>query len=70
MMYNLIFKTIVAFIITGVLVPYIQSETAAEHQSALRTLIRTAVAAEQIYIGTGRGREKSLMRSSGWPTWG
>jgi hypothetical protein len=51
--------TLIAAIITAVVVPYIRSKTTVQQQEALVSLIKIVVAAaEQIYSGIGRGAEK------------
>ena len=46
-------------VITAVGVPYIRSRTTAQQQAELSGWVRTAVsAAEQLYTGSGRGKEK------------
>ena len=50
---------LIAAVITGVIVPYIKSRTSAQQQEELLLWVRVAVtAAEQIYTGTGLGKEK------------
>ena len=50
---------LIAAIITGILVPYIRSRTTAEQQEIINMWVEIAVtAAEQIYVGSGRGAEK------------
>lgn len=62
---------LVGVIITAVLIPYIKTKLTAEKRKTLSALIQTAVtAAEQIYKGSGRGKEKkiyvvSLLKSHG-----
>lgn len=51
--------TLIAAVITAVVVPYIRSRTTAQQRAELSGWVRTAVsAAEQIYTGPGRGKEK------------
>lgn len=46
-------------VVTCVLVPYIKSKTTAEQQKEINAWVKIAVAAaEQIYVGSGRGEEK------------
>ena len=46
-------------IVAYVLVPYIKSKTTSEQQKEINAWVRIAVsAAEQIYVGSGRGEEK------------
>ena len=46
-------------VVTCVLVPYIKSKTTAEQQKEINAWGKIAVsAAEQIYVGSGRGEEK------------
>lgn len=50
---------LIAALITAFLVPYIKSKTTAEQQKEINAWVRIAVsAAEQIYVGSGRGEEK------------
>lgn len=50
---------LIAAVITGILVPYIKSRTTAEQQEIINTWVEIAVtAAEQIFVGSGRGGEK------------
>lgn len=50
---------LIAAIITGILVPYIRSRTTAEQQEIINMWVEIAVtAAEQIFVGSGRGAEK------------
>ena len=50
---------LIAAIITAVVVPYIRSKTTDTQQAEPRAPVRIAVtAAEQLYIGTGKGAEK------------
>ncbi|MCM1235117.1 MAG: phage holin family protein [Ruminococcus flavefaciens] len=51
--------TLIAAIITVVIVPYIRSKTTDTQRVELQALVQIAVtAAEQLYIGTGKGKEK------------
>ena len=46
-------------VVTCVLVPYIKSNTTAEQQKEINARVKIAVsAAEQSYVGSGRGEEK------------
>lgn len=46
-------------VVTCVLVPYIKSKTTAEQQKEINAWVKIAVsAAEQIYVGSGRGEKK------------
>ena len=46
-------------VVTCVLVPYIKSKTTAEQQKEINAWVKIAVsAADQIYVGSGRGEEK------------
>ena len=46
-------------VVTCVLVPYIKSKTTSEQQKEINAWVKIAVsAAEQIYVGSGRGEEK------------
>ena len=50
---------LIAAVITAVLVPYIKSKTAVHQQKEINAWVRIAVsAAEQIFVGCGRGDEK------------
>lgn len=50
---------LIAALITAFLVPYIKSKTTAEQQKEINAWVKIAVsAAEQIYVGSGRGEEK------------
>lgn len=50
---------LIAAIITAIIIPYIKSRTTAQQQSQINAWVRIAVsAAEQIYVGSGRGEEK------------
>lgn len=50
---------LIAIIITTIVIPYIKSKTTADQQLAINNWVKIAVsAAEQIYIGSGRGAEK------------
>lgn len=52
---------LVAVVITGVVIPYIKKRTTTEQQKELVAWVKIAVAAaEQIYVGTGRGPEKKM----------
>ena len=51
--------TLIAAIITAVVVPYIRSKTTDTQRAGLMALVRIAVtAAEQLYTETGKGKEK------------
>lgn len=51
--------TLIAALITAVIIPYIKSKTSSQQQSDIASWIGIAVAAaEQIYNGPGRGDEK------------
>lgn len=51
--------TLIAVVITALVIPYIRSKTTADQQAQLSGWISIAVtAAEQIYSGSGRGAEK------------
>lgn len=51
--------TLIAAVITVVIVPYIRSKTTDTQRAELQALVQIAVtAAEQLYIGTGKGKEK------------
>lgn len=50
---------LIAAVITAVIVPYIRSKTTDTQRTELQALVQIAVtAAEQLYIGTGKGKEK------------
>lgn len=50
---------LIAAVITAIVIPYIKSRTTAQQQEQINTWVRIAVsAAEQIYVGSGRGEEK------------
>ena len=50
---------LIAAIITAIIIPYIKSRTTAQQQAQINAWVRIAVsAAEQIYVGSGRGEEK------------
>lgn len=50
---------LIAAIITAFVVPYIKSRTTTNQQQQINAWVRIAVtAAEQIYVGSGRGEEK------------
>ena len=52
---------LVAVVITSIIIPYIKKRTTTEQQKELVAWVKIAVtAAEQIYVGTGRGPEKKL----------
>lgn len=51
--------SLLAAVITAVVVPYIKSKTTTDQQRQINTWVKIAVsAAEQIYAGSGRGEEK------------
>ena len=51
--------TLLAAIITGVVVPWIKAKTTAQQQDALLKWVKVGVAAaEQIYAGSGQGAKK------------
>ena len=51
--------TLVGLIITGFLIPYMRSKISMQNQELINDLVKIAVtAAEQIYRGSGRGKEK------------
>lgn len=46
-------------VVSCVLIPYIKSKTTAEQQKEINAWVKIAVsAAEQIYVGSGRGEQK------------
>ena len=50
---------LIAAVITSYVVPYIKSRTTTNQQQQINAWVRVAVAAaEQIYVGSGRGEEK------------
>lgn len=50
-----------AVLITGIVIPYIRKRTTTEQQKELLAWVKIAVtAAEQIYVGSGRGPEKKM----------
>ena len=50
---------IISLLVTTYLIPYFKSKTSKEQQAQINILVITAVsAAEQIYVGSGRGKEK------------
>lgn len=50
---------LIAVVVSVVVIPYIKSKTTAEQQAQINAWVRIAVtAAEQIFIGNGRGKEK------------
>lgn len=50
---------LIGIILTCIVIPYIRSKTTVEQQAAINGWVATAVeAAEQLYIGSGRGAEK------------
>lgn len=50
---------LLAAVITAIVIPYIKSRTTAQQQEQINAWVRIAVtAAEQIYVGSGRGDEK------------
>lgn len=52
---------LVAVVITSIIIPYIKKKTTVEQQKEIAGWVKIAVmAAEQIYVGTGRGPEKKL----------
>ena len=52
---------LVAVVITSIIIPYIKKKTTTEQQRQIVAWVKIAVtAAEQIYVGTGRGPEKKL----------
>lgn len=53
-----------AAIITTIIVPYIKSKTSINQQNQISLWIDVAVhAAEQLYIGSGRGERKKTIRN-------
>lgn len=62
---------LIGVIITAIVIPFIKSKTTVAQQQAINSWVRIAVAAaEQIYVGSGRGVEKkahvlSFLKSKG-----
>ncbi len=51
--------TLVAVLITGYLIPWLKSKTTVEQQQEINTWVKIGVqAAEQLFVGSGRGAEK------------
>lgn len=51
--------TLVGVLITSLLIPWVRSKTSEVQQKDLKQWVKIAVAAaEQIYVGQGRGKEK------------
>jgi len=54
-----IILTLISLVITTFVIPYIKSKTTKEQLEEINAWVKIAVdAAEQIYIGNGRGKEK------------
>ena len=50
---------LMAVVITSIVIPYIRKKTTTEQQKEILSWVKVAVtAAEQIYVGSGRGPEK------------
>lgn len=50
---------LIAVLITAVIIPFIKSKTNAQQQAEINEWVKIAVAAaEQLYVGQGRGEEK------------
>lgn len=50
---------LIAAVITAVVIPLVRSKTTAQQQQDINSWVKVAVlAAEQIFVGTGRGEEK------------
>ena len=50
---------LLAAIITAIVIPYIKSKTTAAKQNEINAWVKIAVAAaEQLFVGQGRGKEK------------
>lgn len=50
---------LIVTVITAIVIPYIKSKTNAQQQAEIASWVKIAVAAaEQIYVGAGRGEEK------------
>ena len=62
---------LIGVIITAIVIPFIKSKTTVAQQQAINSWVKIAVAAaEQIYVGSGRGVEKkahviSFLKSKG-----
>jgi hypothetical protein len=62
---------LIGVVITAIVIPFIKSKTTVAQQQAINSWVRIAVAAaEQIYVGSGRGVEKkahviSFLKSKG-----
>ncbi len=53
--------SLIAAVITAIVIPYIKSRTTTQQQSQISTWVKIAVtAAEQLYKGSGRGAEKKV----------
>jgi hypothetical protein len=53
---------LVAAIITAIVIPWIKFKTTSEQQDEIKQWVKIAVAAaEQIFVGQGRGEEKKTM---------
>lgn len=51
--------TLIGAIITAIVIPWIKSKTSIQQQEELKQWVKIAVAAaEQIFVGQGRGEEK------------
>lgn len=58
---------LIAAVITAIVIPYIRSKTTAQQQTEINAWVRIAVsAAEQIYVGSGRGQEEEGIRVINW----
>jgi hypothetical protein len=52
---------LIAVLITSIIIPYIRKRTTTEQQKEILAWVKIAVtAAEQIYVGSGRGPEKKM----------
>lgn len=50
---------LIAVVVSAIIIPYVRSKTTAQQQAEINGWVRIAVAAaEQIYQGSGRGKEK------------
>lgn len=50
---------LIGVVVTAIIIPYIRSKTTSDQQAQINAWVAIAVtAAEQIYVGSGRGAEK------------
>ena len=64
---------LIAAVITAIVIPYIRSKTTAQQQTEINAWVRISEfrtlavsAAEQIYVGSGRGQEKKAYDVINW----